>query len=207
MPEEGATRRQFLARTAAAVAGFGSVLGLLRAASSAPAYVPPDIVRRGLIRPPGALKEEGDFLARCLRCEVCAAVCETGAIRLAPASAGAAAGTPFLVCEEAACDLCLKCGQACPSGALEALSDRKQVRMGVAVVDKRSCVSHNGTGVCGACHTICPLKGTAITQGFRNAPKIDERACVGCGLCEEACIVDDPLGGRAIRVRSARGWA
>ncbi len=204
MSERGATRRQFLARTAAAAAGFGSILGLLRAA--APAHVPPDIVRRGLIRPPGAVDEE-DFLARCLRCEVCAQVCETGAIRLAPSSAGAAAGTPYLVCEEAACDLCLKCGEACPSGALARLSDRTQVRMGVAVVDTRLCVSHNGSGVCGACHTICPLKGKAITQGFRNAPKIDERACVGCGLCEEACIVDDHLGGRAIRVRSARAWA
>ncbi len=204
MSERGSTRRQFLARTAAAAAGFGSILGLLRAV--APAHVPPDIVRRGLIRPPGAL-EENDFLARCLRCEVCAQVCETGAIRLAPSSAGVAAATPYLVCEEAACDLCLKCGQACPSGALARIEDPAQVRMGTAVVDKRLCVSHNGTGVCGACHTICPLKGTAITQGFRNAPKIDERLCVGCGLCEEACIVDDPIGGRAIRVRSARAWA
>ena len=73
--------------------------------------------------------------------------------------------------------------------------------MGTAVVDDRTCVSINGTGVCGACHTACPLRDSAITQGLRNAPTVHEEFCVGCGLCEEACIVK---GIKAIRVFSGR---
>ena len=73
--------------------------------------------------------------------------------------------------------------------------------MGVAVVDERLCVSHNGTGVCGACHTACPLRNSAITKALRNAPTVHENYCVGCGLCEEACILK---GTKAIRVFSGR---
>jgi len=75
--------------------------------------------------------------------------------------------------------------------------------MGVAVVDERLCVSHNGSGACAACHTACPLRNRAITQGIRNAPTVHAEHCVGCGLCEEACIVYDR---KAIRVVTERSW-
>lgn len=201
------TRRQMILQTAAATAGFGALLSLMRCGQSTPAaYIPPDLARRGLLRPPGSV-EEHEFLARCIRCQRCAEVCETDAIRLAPRAAGATAYTPYIVAETSACDLCLACGDACPTGAIAILRDKADARMGTAIVDKRLCVSHNGTGVCGACFTICPLKGKAITQGAHNAPTINDENCVGCGLCEEACIVDDPKDGRAIRVRSERAWS
>ncbi|MBI5247608.1 MAG: 4Fe-4S dicluster domain-containing protein [Elusimicrobia bacterium] len=168
--------------------------------------VPPDLARRGLLRPPGAV-EEREFLARCIRCQRCAEACETDAIRFAPRAAGRTSHTPYILAEISACDLCLACGKACPTGALQPLSNMADARMGTAVVDKRLCVSHNGTGVCGACFTICPLKGKAITQGAHNAPTVNDELCVGCGLCEEACIVKDRKDGRAIRVRSARAWS
>ena len=106
--------------------------------------------------------------------------------------------------EERACNLCLACTDVCPSGALVVLTEPADVRMGVAVVDERLCVSINGTGVCGACHTACPFRNAAITQGLRNAPTVHADSCVGCGLCEEACIVDDR---KAIRIVSGRKWA
>ena len=157
----------------------------------------------GVLRPPGALEEEA-FLATCVRCQLCAQACDTGCIELFGPFEGRHAGSPHITAERVACNLCLACTLACPSGALAELTEPTQVRMGVAVVDERLCVSHNGTGACGACHTACPLKNHAITQGLRNAPTVHDEQCVGCGLCEEACIVYDR---KAIRVVSGRSWA
>ncbi len=157
----------------------------------------------GVLRPPGAL-DEPEFLAACIRCNLCAEACDTGCIRLFGPAEGRHTGTPFIVAEERACNLCLACTEVCPSGSLFPVEDASLVRMGTALVDERLCVSLNGTGVCGACHTACPLKNEAITQGNRNAPTVHEDACVGCGLCEEACIVHDR---KAIRVVSGRSFA
>ena len=107
---------------------------------------------------------EPEFLAQCIRCTRCADVCDVGCILLFGPGAGKHQGTPYLVPRDQGCTLCLKCGPACPTGALEVLVAKKDARMGTAVVDKRLCVSHNGTGVCGACFTACPLRGSAITQ-------------------------------------------
>ncbi len=159
--------------------------------------------RLGIVRPPGSLDEQA-FLGACIRCTRCADACEARCIELFGPEAGVMHGTPYIVPAERACTLCLSCGEACPTGAIEKLSKREDARMGVAVVDERLCVSHNGTGVCGACHTACPLRERAITQNLRNAPVVHRDACVGCGLCEEVCIVRDR---RAIQVKSERQWA
>ncbi|MFQ5505949.1 MAG: 4Fe-4S dicluster domain-containing protein [Planctomycetota bacterium] len=163
----------------------------------------PPVEDRGLLRPPGALGE-ASFLASCIRCDLCAQVCSTQCIRLFDVAAGRLAGTPYILARDRACNLCLECTLVCPSGALTPLSDRARVEMGTAKVDERLCVSLNGSGVCGACHTICPLRNKAITQGLFNAPTVNREHCVGCGLCEEACIVEDP---GAIRVVSGRSWS
>ena len=146
--------------------------------------------RLGLLRPPGA-DAESEFLSKCIRCTRCSDACEAQCIHLFGPEAGELQGTPYIVSEDRACTLCLQCGSACPTDALHVLEDKADVRMGVAVVDERLCVSHNGTGVCGACHTACPLKNEAITQDFRNQPTVNNEKCVGCGMCEEVCIVKD----------------
>ena len=155
------------------------------------------------LRPPGALGE-GDFLAACIRCQRCQDACPSQAIRLAGPGDPVERDTPFIQSTEHACTLCLECTRVCPTGALRPVADKAEVRMGEAIVDKRTCVSHNGSGVCGACHTACPFRNTAITQGLRNAPTVHPEHCVGCGLCEEACIVE---GTKAIRVFSGRRTA
>ena len=156
-----------------------------------------------VLRPPGALIES-EFLKKCIRCDRCENACPTGAIRLAGPGDNAALGTPFILAYHKACDLKLDCTRACPTGALLPITQKEDVNMGTAVVDERICVSHNGTGVCGACHTACPFKNQAITQGMRNAPTVHPDYCVGCGLCEEACILE---GTKAIRVFSERATA
>ena len=156
-----------------------------------------------MLRPPGALPEQA-FLAACIRCQCCRDACPSFAIQLAGPGDPAQPDTPFMVPTEHACVLCLQCTEVCPTGALRVVEQKEDVRIGVAVVDKRTCVSHNGTGVCGACHTACPLRNIAITQGLHNRPIVHEDHCVGCGLCEEACIIE---GTKAIRVFSQRGAA
>jgi len=200
-------RRRFLVATGRGVlrlAAAGSAVAILRAAVDRPPEPRPVAVAdMGILRPPGALAREADFLQACTRCTLCADACDRACILFFGPEEGRLAGTPYIRAEVRACDLCLLCTQACPSGALQPLEDKAAVRMGVAVGDENLCVSHNGTGACGACHTVCPFRNRAIRQGLRNQPTVDPEVCVGCGMCEEVCIVHER---RAIRVRSQRPW-
>lgn len=202
-------RRDFLKHTAVSATGTLLFTGALSSILiNMEPGVDPFMARRGLIRPPGSLEEQA-FLARCIRCQRCMQACESTAIRLLGSGAGKLEGTPYLVPEHTACVLCLSCGDVCPTGAIRKLGDLAQVHdnqwahMGAARVDTDLCVTHNGSGICGACFTVCPLRGKAITQGLHNRPTVHTEHCVGCGMCEESCIVDRD---KAIRVYSERRW-
>jgi ferredoxin-type protein NapG len=200
-------RRSFISLTVRTLTGgAASLLGLTTLAhilqrNRRPSTLAP--LEPGVLRPPGALSET-DFLAQCIRCVRCRDACPSSAIKLASLDDPFPPGTPFIAAADNACNLCLACTQTCPTEALQPVFKKEDVAMGVAKVDDRTCVSINGTGVCGACHTACPLRGSAITQGLHNAPTVHEDFCVGCGLCEEACIVE---GTKAIRVFSGRAWS
>lgn len=191
--------RAMLGGTTRAGVGTGMLYGALemRESRTPPAGMRGDL---GIVRPPGA-QVESDFLSSCIRCTDCADACPAQCILYFGPEAGALQGTPYIQTDERACTLCLDCGRACPTESLAVIEKKEDVSMGRAVVDERLCVSFNGTGVCGACHTICPLRNRAIIQDFRNRPIVDVEHCTGCGLCEEVCIVRDR---RAIRVISGR---
>lgn len=180
-----------------AVGGVVVALGrLMRFGAGQPQTAAPRVDDKAeyTFRPPGAL-DEPEFLARCIHCDLCRDVCPVGCIQMRADGEGDR-HTPYVAPRIKACTLCLKCGDICPTGALRPLRGKEEVRMGVAGVDENLCVSHLRTGACGACFTACPLRGRAITQGLYNAPKVHAEFCVGCGQCEEVCIV--PY--RAIRV-------
>jgi len=197
------SRRRFLARmaggalTAAGVAGTGLAVSLGVGAREATSCV----------RPPGALPET-DFLATCIRCGRCADACPNRCIAAFTKSVGRELamepgarqfGTPVILPRRQACMLCndtpgdyLLCTEACPSGALAATlktptAIQQGVKMGTAEVDTNLCYSYNGAS-CGACVRACPFEGVALRAGLWEKPIVDDSACVGCGLCERACV-------------------
>jgi ferredoxin len=152
------------------------------------------------LRPPGALAP-GAFEQACIGCIRCAEVCPTACIRF-PGTFSLDQATPFIDTADRACVLCMKCTQVCPTDALKPLAADAdvvfaQVRMGTPVLTRSKCLPWNGSGVCRLCYQVCPYPDRAVELvGPQKAPLFHPDACVGCGLCEEAC----PEVAQAIRI-------
>ncbi len=141
---------------------------------------------RRVLRPPGALAEKF-FLSACIRCGQCANVCPNKCITLDGMEEGLAGlAAPIITARAQACILCMACTEVCPTGALRPLA-REQVRMGTAVVAEAVCYSYAGR-TCGVCYHACPLPGRAMKLGLYETPRVNAEHCVGCGLCEQACV-------------------
>ena len=168
-----------------------------------------------LIRPPGAQDEER-FLAQCVRCTQCLAVCPTSALQPARAEAGAeGVGTPVLVPRAGYCDYgCRACGQACPSGAIPplALADKRAAVIGRATVNRDRCLPWASATPCIVCEEMCPTPQKSIrleeAEVVNSAgetltvqrPVVLRDICIGCGICENHCPLE---GEAAIRVYGA----
>ena len=163
----------------------GSLLAGFVVRSTAKAQTPP-------LRPPGALPER-EFLAACIRCFQCGSVCPNQCIQFRGIADGLAQSfTPYVEPREQACILCMRCTQVCPTDALKPIANdpdsiAAEVRMGVAKVSKSLCYSFAGR-ICGVCYYACPFPDKALRLGPGARPIVDDKACVGCGNCERACI-------------------
>ena len=158
---------------------------------------------RNLLRPPGAGPEHL-FISRCIRCARCVEVCPYGSIKIARLLDGlSATGTPVIKPRGMPCYLCMKCPAVCPSGALDRrVRSRREVRMGIAQVKKQDCLAWQNT-ICRSCYQSCPIFDEAITLDGALRPVVDEKKCVGCGICEHVC----PVEPSAITVKSGgRRW-
>lgn len=182
-------RRTFLRST---------LLGMLLAPATAAArrrYAYP--VATNVLRPPGAVTEE-HFAATCIRCGRCVEICPYLCIKPLDIRSGVNAGSPIIEIENIPCYLCMKCVEVCPTEALRRIP-QAQTRMGVAVVDRYTCVSWKDKILCRTCYSVCPFMDKAIRlQEFK--PVIDERHCTGCGICTHACPVPRQQGGKAVNV-------
>jgi len=165
------------------------------------------------LRPPGALPED-QFTKACIKCGVCVEACPYDTLKLAQDGDNTVVGTPHFEPRDVACAMCtdIPCVPVCPSGALdinlvsvlneetkEKKLDINKSKMGLAVINKESCVAFWGIQ-CDACYRACPLMDQAISIDYEKnertgkhaylKPIVNGDACTGCGLCEHACITE-----------------
>src|SRR3972149_2512086 len=145
--------------------------------------------KRKYIRPPGAVEESG-FLSRCTRCNECIKVCPHFSIMGMDSDVEYGIGPPIIIPEITPCRLCpdLPCISACKDKALMPVDDIKNIRIGVALIDRTNCLANSGVtaSLCRKCYTECPLKEEAIyLEDLR--PVIRAERCTGCGICENVC--------------------
>jgi ferredoxin len=196
---------------------------------------PRGVVER-LIRPPGALEQDDDFLAACIRCYRCQDACEPGAVQFFTERDGRHYHTPYVDPAVKACEPCMKCTQVCPTNALTPLTmeQKREVRMATVELHEDLCLSYKAKrirdeqammmelgrspteseaplerrGPCGECFMFCPVRQRAIKlePGAFLAPVVFPDECIGCGMCEEICRVIT-RGDPAIRVVPIREWS
>lgn len=136
---------------------------------------------------PGSLEDQQAFLAACIGCGLCGEVCPVRCVKFYKNTEGAKANTPYIDPAEKGCILCGKCMTLCPTEALMEMPVR-DIRMGIAQIDRVACYPWVDRGICGACVGICPLGEAAIGFEFGNIYRpIVKQGCVGCGLCVEVC--------------------
>ena len=178
-------RREFFSRS------FG------KAAEKLTSHVDEKVARRAVhwIRPPFAISEL-EFLLACTRCDACINACPHKVIFPLAARLGAdVMGTPALDLLNKGCQLCedWPCVQACESNALNNLDEEQRPintppQMAKASIDTEKCLPYSGPE-CGACNHVCKIDGALTWQ--QEKPSINQQLCVGCGMCREACIVED----------------
>jgi len=172
--------------------------------------------RRRLLRPPGAVSEER-FLDLCVRCGECFKVCPGPVLHPAGVADGLEAlWTPVAIPVRAGCHPdCNLCTQVCPTRAIRPLShlEKRRTVMGVARVNRHTCLAFTGVEECRYCLEECAAAGyhaiemrrikldidlSGLPEGTFSdmeleemshieAPFVNADACVGCGLCEYRC--------------------
>lgn len=153
------------------------------------------------IRPPYALSEV-EFILACTRCDDCVEACPHDVVFKLSAKLGAdVVGTPALALFKKGCHLCedWPCVSACTTGALslpavdeeQEEENKKPIplpRLAKVTINEQTCLPFSGPE-CGACVPDCPVPGALILN--QEKPYIVPDLCAGCGLCRQACYLDE----------------
>ena len=159
------------------------------------------------VRPPGSVPEEA-FLRMCIRCGECLQACPNDVLQPQAFQQGVEGlWTPRVVANWSGCEpSCNNCCQVCPTGAIRAipLQEKRVARMGLALVNERTCLPYAGREECQLCVDECETSGYDAIE-FRTvgtetddlgapiegtgmlAPVVLAEKCVGCGLCQTRC--------------------
>jgi polyferredoxin len=169
-----------------------------------------------MIRPPGSVAE-AEFLERCIKCDQCINACPTNVLQPATLKEGGieALWTPVMNFNVAHCQLkCTLCSVVCPTGAIREIGvaeklgeghyvDRGPVRLGTAFIDTTRCLPWANDIPCVVCEEVCPVAPKAIqaideevrdvfgNMVVLNKPFIVPDLCIGCGICQAECPVQD----------------
>ncbi|MDD2237866.1 MAG: 4Fe-4S binding protein [Kiritimatiellae bacterium] len=181
----------------------GVFLGLPLAALAARWPKRPSIRNIPLL-PPGA-RPSPEFGAVCHRCYACVSACPTGILRV-----DLHADQPLIEWFQpqmdpayGGCNVdCHACSQVCPSGAIQSISLhlKQHCRIGLAEVNRETCLAWAGRQECLLCMKACPysaIETTRLPDGT-FCPVVNESLCRGCGYCQNACPVEQH--GPAIRI-------
>jgi MauM/NapG family ferredoxin protein len=182
------------------------------------------------VRPPGSVPER-EFLRICTRCGECFQACPNDVLQPAGFQQGLEGlWTPVVAADWSGCEAsCNNCGQVCPTGAIRAipLDEKRVARMGLAVVDRQTCLPYAGREECQLCVDECKAagydalefvrvgtradeSGNALEGTGMLAPVVLEAKCVGCGLCQTRCVAINVaqkglLSKTAIRIEAGEG--
>ena len=170
-----------------------------------------------LLRPPG-VRDENEFLEKCVRCGECMKVCLKNALYPAVWQSGyIGLYTPLVIPRLGYCEYnCTLCGQVCPTGAIPRLPVEAKQRevIGKAVFVKDHCLPFARKIDCIVCEEHCPIPGKAIrsreVQVIGNdgrmvtvkEPYLVEEICNGCGICEYVCPVETRAGIQVFAVKN-----
>ena len=199
-------RRGFMSWAAGGAAAVAGGLGLTGVTKSWGANLDdPDAFLP--VRPPGSVPER-EFLQMCIRCGECFKACPNNVLQPEGFQQGLEGlWTPLVVADWAGCESsCNACGQVCPTGAIRPLplEEKKEARMGLAIVDQMMCLPFAEKEACDLCVQECTAAGYDAIEYMQVGTQVDDDGnpvsdsgflapvvltdkCVGCGLCQTRC--------------------
>ena len=146
-----------------------------------------------MLRPPGAVRPDTEFLSACVRCGECMRVCPTNALHPSGIENGIAGlWTPTFVFNIGYCEYFCGitkedveqgrlekpanlCATVCPTGAIRQLTHAEKIahKIGTAVFDHSRCLPWARGEECLTCEEQCPLPEKAISHRYEDVVNLD----------------------------------